>query len=107
MEEELRFGGLGRWVTEDGDVAVWMEAVGEPQAGRSLDAQAQGACTDAAVWLDLNGGTLAEDVGPPRALRRWTQGRATFGLSLLPSAKRSHGQFAVAFMLVAMEAEFA
>jgi hypothetical protein len=106
VEEELRFGGLGRRVSEDGDVAVWMEAVGEPQAGCGLDSQAQRACTDATVWLHLNGGTLAEDVSPPGAFGRWAQCRAAFGLSLLPSGERGHRQFAVSLVLVAMEAEF-
>ena len=48
----MGFGVVKRLVAEDGDVAVGMEAVDEAGARRSLDAEAGGACGDAAVWRD-------------------------------------------------------
>ena len=63
----MRFCGVIWRVAEDGDVAVWVEAVDQAGAGRSFDAQACGASSDAAVGLDFDGGALAEDIGPPRA----------------------------------------
>ena len=41
VEEELRFGLLGWRVAEDGDVAVWMKAMDEARAGRSIHAQTE------------------------------------------------------------------
>lgn len=106
MEEELRFGVVRRFVAEDGDVAIGMEAVDETGARRSLYAKAAGSCGDAAVWLDGDRGTEAPDVGPPRAAGSWPQRGAAFLLGGLPSGERSHGQFAMAFVGVAVEAEF-
>ena len=67
MEDELRFGVLGWWEAQDGEVGVWVEAVDEAGARRSLDAEAAGADGNATVGRDLDGGTLAEDGRPPRA----------------------------------------
>lgn len=94
------------FVAEDGDVAVGMEAVDEAGAWRSLDAETAGACGDAAIWRDGDRGAEAPDVGPPRAAGSWPQRRAAFLLGGLPGGERSHGQFAMAFMGVAVEAEF-
>jgi len=93
-------------MAEDGDVGVWVEAVDEAGGGRSLDAEAAGADGDAAVGLDFDGGTLAEDIGPPRAFGRWAERTAAFVLGALPGGERGHGQFAVALVGVAVEAEF-
>jgi len=77
----------------------------EAGARRGLAAQACGAGGGAAVGLDFDGGALAEDVGPPRAFGWWTQGAAAVLFGKLPGGERSHGQFAVAFVGVAMDAE--
>ena len=106
VEEELRFLAVERFVFEDGDVAVWVEAVDEAGAWSGAEAQAAGACGDATVWLDQDAGALAEDVGPPRTFGRRTQGAAAFLFGEQPGGERSHGQFAVALVGVAMGAEF-
>ena len=105
MEEEKGFGGVGGRVAEDGDVAVGVEAVDEAGAWRGLDAQAQGACGDATVRVDFEGRAEAEDVGPPRALWGGAKDGAVFLLGALPGGERSHGQFAMALVGVAVEAE--
>ena len=78
MEEEGGFGGLVRVVAEDGNVPVWMLAVDEACARRSVDAQALGADGDAAIGADEDGGAQAPDVGPPRAARSGAQGGTVF-----------------------------
>lgn len=106
MEQELGFGVVRGFVTEDGDVAVGMEAVDETGAWRSLHAQAAGPCGDAAVWLDGDCGAEAPDVGPPWAAGSWAQRGAAFLLGGLPGGEWSHGQFAMALVGVAVKAEF-
>ena len=82
-----------------------MEAVDEAGAGRSVDFDAEGAGGDAAVGGDGDGGAEAPEVGPPRAIGSWAQGGAAFLVGGLPGAQRSHGEFAVALVGVAMAAE--
>jgi hypothetical protein len=103
-EEELRFFAAERFVLQDGDIAVGAEAVDEARAWGGGDAEAAGACSDAAVGLDEDGGTMAKDVRPPRAFGRWTQGAAVLVVGELPGGQWSHGQFAVAFVGVAIGA---
>ena len=69
MEEERGFCGVVWMVFEDGDVAVWVLAVDEAGAWRSLDAEALGADGDAAIGADEDGGAQAPDAGPP-----WAEG---------------------------------
>ena len=83
-----------------------MEAMDEACGGRELEAEAAGACGDATVGLDFGGGALAEDVGPPRAFGRRAQSATVVLFGELPGGERSAGQFAVAFVGVAMGAEF-
>ena len=106
MEQEDGFCVVRGFMAEDGDVAVGMEAVDEAGAWRSLHAEAAGARGDAAVWRDGDRGAEAPDVGPPRAAGSWPQRGAAFLLGGLPGGERSHGQFAMAFVGVAVEAEF-
>ena len=101
----MRFGGVGWGLAEDGDVAIWVEAVDEASAGWSLDAQAGGADGDAAVGLDFDGGTLAEDEGPPRAFGSRAQSGSAFLFGESPCGEWGHGQFAMALVGVAMGAE--
>ena len=96
---------MGGRVAEDGDVAVGVEAVDEAGAGWGLDAQAQGACGDASVGVDFEGRAEAEDAGPPRAFGGWAEDGAVFLLGAQPGGERSHGEFAMALVGVAVEAE--
>ena len=82
-----------------------MEAVDQTRAGRSRDFDAEGTCGDPAVWGDGDRGAEAPDVRPPRAFGRHAQRTTAFLARGLPGAQRSHGQFAVAFMGVAMATE--
>ena len=106
VEEDGGFGGVVWVVAEDGDVAVWMLAVDEASARRSLDAQALSADGHATIGADEDGRTHAPDVRPPRAARRGAQSRAVFLGGELPGGERRQAQFAVALVGVAMEAEF-
>ena len=106
MEEEGGFGGVVGVVAEDGDITVWMLAVDEAGARRSLDAQALGADGDAALGADEDGSAQAPDVGPPRAARSGAQGGTVFFGGALPGGERGHAQFAMALVGVAMGAEF-
>lgn len=105
VEEDLRFCGASGGLTEDGDVGVGVEAVDEAGAGRGVDTQAGGACGDAAVGLDFDGGALAEDVGPPGAFGGGAQGGTVFLLREEPCGERGHGQLAMALVGVAVSAE--
>lgn len=82
-----------------------MEAVDEAGSRRGGDFDAEGACGDATVGGDGDGGAEAPDVGPPRAFGCGAQGGAAFFLRGLPGTQRGHGQFAVALVGVAMAAE--
>jgi len=104
VEEELGFCAVSWRVAEDGDVGIWVEAVDETSARRSLDAEAAGADGDPTVGLDFDGGSLTEDVGPPRAFGWRAERGAAFLLGGLPGGERGHGQFAMAFVGVAVEA---
>jgi len=82
-----------------------MEAVDETSSRRSRDSDAERSSGDAAVWLDGDRGAEAPDAGPPRAFGGGAQGGAAFLVRGLPCAQRSHGQFAVTLVGVAMATE--
>ena len=105
MEEkdgEFSFGG---WSKEDGVIAVWVEASGDGGARRTVDAEALGRESDAAVWSDAGGRTDAPDVGPPRTLWGWSHGGAVFLAREIPGGLRGGGDLAVLFFGVVVEAQ--
>ena len=106
MKEEEGFCVVGRFVAEDGDIAIGMQAVDEAGARRSLDAEAVGSSGDAPVWRDGDCRAEAPDIGPPRALGSRPQRGAAFLLGALPGGEWRHGQFAMTLVSVAVEAEF-
>jgi len=100
VEQDEGFGcGIGG-MTEIVDVAVWTEAADDGGAWRRGDRAALVAHGDFAIVADADAGSLAPDVGPPRALRRGTDHGALVGQGLLAGGPGSPAQFAVKFVLV-------
>lgn len=83
-----------------------MEAAGDRGAAGAFDAEALGADGDALIGADFGLGTLAPDVGPPRAGWGGTQDGALLRESQIPSGLRGGTQLAVEFLLVVVKAEF-
>ena len=100
---ELAVGGR---MEQGGEVAVWMEATGDRGAAGALDGEALGADGDALVWADFGVGALTPDVRPPRTVWGGTQDGTSLRESQVPGGLRGGAQFAVAFLLVVMKAEF-
>ena len=93
-------------VEEDGDIAVGMKAAGDGGAAGPLAAQALGANGDAPIGAHFGLGSLAPDIGPPRAVWGRAQRGALFLERKVPGGLRGGAQFAVDFFLVVVEAEF-
>ena len=75
-------------------------------AGRSgLDAGVLRADRHAPIRADLDGGAHAPDEGPPGAAWGGTQNAAFLFLSQVPSPLGWHLEFAVNFVVVAMQAQ--
>ena len=104
-EEDGELAVRGR-VEKSREVAVWMETTGDGGAAGAFDAEALGAEGDTLIGADFGLGALAPDVGPPRAVWRRAQGGAFLRESQLPGGLRGGAQFAVAFLLVVVKAEF-
>ena len=105
VEEEFWGGGFGRWVPKDGEVAIGVLTVDDAGAWRGRNAEAESANGHAALITDFERGALAPQVGPPRASGRGAENGAVFLGGQLPSGPRSHAQFAVPFLRVAMAEE--
>lgn len=69
-------GGVG-FVSEDGEVAIGMEALNEARAWRGWDAQALSTDGNGSVRAYSDGGALAPDVGPPRTVGGLAQRHAS------------------------------
>ena len=69
MKEESGHGAV-LWVrAEDGDVGAWMEAVDEAGSRRGGDFDAEGACGDATVGGDGDGGAEAASAARSAGMR--------------------------------------
>ena len=74
-------------------------------ARSGLDAQELRADGDAAVGANLDGGAQAPDKGPPGAVGFGAQHGTLFLEREVPGLLRSHVEFAVAFVLIAVETQ--
>ena len=106
MEEEDGELTVGRRMENGGCVTVWMEATGDGGAAGAFDAEALGADGDPLIGADFGLGTLAPDVGPPRAVWSGAEDGALLRESKVPGGLRGGAQFAVEFFLVVVKAEF-
>jgi hypothetical protein len=88
---------------QDRVMAGGMEAQDHFSAARILEAVALGADWNTTIGADFDGGANAPNVRPPRTLGDGAQDGAFFFLSAVPGLLRSHAQFAVGFVGVAME----
>jgi len=70
-----------------------------------LQAQALYADGNASIGADLEGGSNAPNIRPPRASRGWTQDRTFFFSGQIPGPLGSPAQFAVNFVSVTMETQ--
>jgi hypothetical protein len=90
------------FLSEDGDISVWMETVDDAGAGGYAGAQAIVTDGDATVGTDFQSGAAAPDVGPPWATRGRTQDRTVLLASFKGRGIGSAAQFAVDFLGVTM-----
>lgn len=74
-------------------------------AGRSLDAQREGADGDSAVEAHADGGAQTPDERPPGAEGLGTQDRALFSEGEVPRLLRGQAELAVDLVLVVVEAQ--
>lgn len=93
---------MGRWGSENGEVAVGVETADDFGAGRVIDAQTNSSQGDTSVGIDASVGELAPNVRPPRAGRRRSQNGALFLESELPCRLRGGGNLAVSLVVVAV-----
>jgi len=100
MEQDDGFGLGIRGVTEVVEVAVGAEAADDGGAWRCGDGVALVADRNLAVVADAHAGSLAPDVGPPRALRRGTDHGSLLGEGLLVGGMGCLAEFAMDFVLV-------
>jgi hypothetical protein len=105
FEEEGRFVGWVGFLSEDGEVAIGMEALNEARAGRGWDAQALSADGNASVRAHSDGGALAPDVGPPGTVGGFAQRHASLPFGQSGGGIGGAGEFAVDFVSVAMAAQ--
>ena len=84
-------------------MAGGMKAQNHFGARRTLDLEALEADRNAAVGADLDGRTGTPNVRPPRASWGWTKNGSLFLLRGFPSMLRSHPQFAMGLVDIAME----
>lgn len=84
-------------------MAGGMEAQNHFGARGTLDLEALDTNRNAAVGADLDRGTGAPNVRPPRASWGWTKNGALFPLRRFPSVLRGHPQFAMGLVDIAME----
>jgi hypothetical protein len=103
--EDLGFGfwiGLGG---QDGVVAGGVMTKDELVFWGGLDAEALGADGDAAIVSDFDDGAFAPDEGPPRTTRDGSNGRVFFFSGDVPGLLGFQIEFALEFVLVAMQAQ--
>lgn len=93
------------FIGEDGDIPIWVEAVNQTCTGWPPDWKTLGTNRDSSVGTDLDVGALAPDVRPPRAAWNWAEDGSSLAERGLGSRVWSHGDLAVSFGAVAMEAE--
>ncbi len=74
-----------RWMKEDGDIAVGMQAARDDGPARAPDPQALGADGDALVGADFGLGAQTPDVRPPRTVGSRAQHRVFFLEGKIPS----------------------
>ena len=86
-------------------MAGGMEAEDHLGARGTFDAKALGANGNATVGADLDGGTNAPNIGPPRAARGGPEDGSFFFAGRVPGLLRGQAQFAMDFVGVAMEAQ--
>lgn len=94
------------FVSEDGDIAVGVEAVDHTGAGRDGHPQTFVADGHATIWPDLQSGARTPDVRPPCATGCRTQDGAIFPTGFLRGRLGSAAQFAMDFLGVAMATQF-
>ena len=104
-KEDLGFGVVAGMSGEDGVMTTGMGAEDEFGFWAGLEAEALGADGDAAIVADLDGGALAPDEGPPRAAGHGAQHGAFFLFGGVPGLLGFPLEFAVDFVLVAMETQ--
>ena len=92
---------------ENGMLAVGVNAKDDFGAWRDFHSEALRADGDVAVVADFDDGALAPDVGPPGAARHGAQDGTVFLFGGVPGLLGIHFEFAMDFVLVAMEAEVA
>jgi len=68
-----------------------------------FDAEALGADGNTAIGADFDRGANTPNIRPPRTSGDWAQDGTFFFLGAVPSLLRSHAQFAVGFVEVAMK----
>ena len=94
-EQELGFGVDGRWCRQDGVVSGGVQAQDDFGAGGLFETQPLGANRDPPVGPDLDGGTDAPDVVPPRAAGSGAQDGTLFAVGLPPRLLWRLAQFAM------------
>ena len=85
---------------EDGVVACGMQTEHDLGFRRFFDSQALRADGHASIAADLDDGSDAPHIIPPRATRGWTQDGAFFFAGLIPGPLRGLAQFAMDFLFV-------
>lgn len=95
------FGAVG----EDGDIAVWMEAVNDWSACGNASTQAFVADRHTAIRSDFQGSARAPDIRPPWATGHGAQDGAILPASFNCGGIRSATQFAMDFLGVTMTAQ--
>lgn len=105
MKEDEGFAMRGGFVAQIGDGAVRVTALEDTGVGWAGDAEAQIGNRHTSVRADDHGFSDAPDKRPPRALGRWTQDGTALAESLVPRGLGVATDFAMAFMLIVMEAE--
>ena len=90
---------------EDGVVTTRMQAEDDFGAGWNFQAEALGADGDATIVAGFDFRALAPNVGPPRTAWDGAQDGALFLFGGVPGLLRFHLEFAMDFVLVAVQAQ--
>ena len=110
MASFLAIGKEDRWFflfiwrrRQHGMMARGMEAQNHFGPSGMFDAEALRTDGNTAVGADFDGGADAPNIRPPSTSGGWAQDRSFFFLGSVPGFLRSHAQFAMGFVEVAMK----
>ena len=92
-----------RLIGQDGLMATRVEAEEDLGAWRTLQAKALVADGNSAIGADLQRGSEAPNIRPPRAARGWADDGTHFFFGQVPGALGGQIDFSVSLMRVAME----